>query len=46
LADEQEVDEPQKGDQPGEKAVYVVSKVSYSKNESPRVVASVILHHE
>jgi len=46
LEDEQEVDEPQKGDQPGEKAVYVVSKVSYSKNESPRVVAAVTLHHE
>jgi hypothetical protein len=46
LEEEQDVDEPQKGDQPGEKAVYVVSKVSYSKNESPRVIASVILHHE
>jgi hypothetical protein len=46
LVQEEDVDEPQKGDNPGEKAVYVVSKVSYSKNESPRVVASVTLHHE
>jgi hypothetical protein len=38
---------PQSGAaQPGEKAVYVVSKASYSKGESPRVVASVTLHHE
>jgi hypothetical protein len=46
LVQEQEVDEPQNGDEAGEKAVYVVSKASYSKNESPQVVASVTLHHE
>jgi hypothetical protein len=46
LVQEEDVDEPQTGDKPGEKAVYVVSKVSYSKNESPRVVASLTLRHE
>ncbi len=46
LVDEQEVDEPKTGEKAGEKAVYVVSKVSYTKTESPRVVASVTLHHE
>lgn len=42
LVEEETVDQPQSG----EKAVYVVSKVSYTKNESPRVVASVTLKHE
>ncbi len=46
LVEEETVDEPKSGAQPGEKAVYVVSKVSYTKNESPRVVASVTLRHE
>ncbi len=46
LVEEETVDQPQSSNQPGEKAVYVVSKVSYSKNESPRVVASVTLRHE
>jgi hypothetical protein len=54
LEDEETVDQPQSGAQTsaqtgapsGEKAVYVVSKASYSKGESPRVVASVTLHHE
>ena len=42
LVEEETVDQPQSA----EKAVYVVSKVSYAKNESPRVVASVTLKHE
>jgi hypothetical protein len=46
LVDEEDVDQPQKGDSSGEKAVYVVAKASYSKDESPRVVASVTLRHE
>jgi hypothetical protein len=46
LVEEETVDQPQPGDQPGEKAVYVVSKVSSAKNESPRVVASVSLRHD
>lgn len=46
LVEEETVDQPQSGNQPGEKAVYVVSKVSYTKNESPRVVASLTLRHE
>jgi Domain of unknown function (DUF4384) len=47
LVQEQEVDDSVKGDKAGEKAVYVVSKVSYTKkNSGPRVVASVTLHHE
>lgn len=57
LEDEETVDQP-KGVQPGtpsasqsaspqaEKAVYVVAKASYTKGESPRVVASVTLKHE
>ena len=46
LVDEETVDQPKADNKSGEKAVYVVSKVSYTKNESPRVVASVILRHE
>ena len=46
LVEEETVDQPQSNNQPGEKAVYVVSKVSYTKNESPRVVASLTLKHE
>lgn len=46
LVEEETVDQPQSGNQSGEKAVYVVSKVSYAKNESPRVVASLTLRHE
>jgi hypothetical protein len=42
LVEEETVDQAQSG----EKAVYVVSKVSDTKNESPRVVASVTLRHE
>jgi hypothetical protein len=43
---QEEVDDPVTGDKGGEKAVYVVSKVSYVKNNIPRVVASVTLHHQ
>jgi Domain of unknown function (DUF4384) len=43
---QEEVDDPVAGDKGGEKAVYVVSKVSYVKNNIPRVVASVTLHHQ
>ena len=46
LEEEETVDQPKSGAPSGEKAVYVVSKVSYTKNESPRVVASVTLRHE
>lgn len=46
LVEEEEVDDSKKGDAAGEKAVYVVIKASYPKGESPRVVASVTLHHE
>lgn len=46
LVEEEQVDDSKKGDVAGEKAVYVVSKASSSKGESPRVVASVTLHHE
>jgi hypothetical protein len=46
LVEEETVDQPQAANQSGEKAVYVVSKASYSKGESPRVVASVTLRHE
>jgi hypothetical protein len=46
LEEEETVDQPQSANPSGEKAVYVVSKVSYTKNESPRVVASVTLRHE
>ena len=47
LVEEETVDHPQSNNnEPGEKAVYVVNKVSYVKNESPRVVASVTLKHE
>jgi hypothetical protein len=45
LVQEQEVDYPTNGDQAGEKAVYIVSKVSSTKT-TPWVVASVTLHHE
>jgi hypothetical protein len=46
LVEEETVDQPQSGNQSGEKAVYVVSKVSDAKNDSPRVVASVSLRHD
>jgi hypothetical protein len=46
IEEEETVDQPQSGNPSGEKAVYVVSKVSYTRNESPRVVASVTLRHE
>lgn len=46
LVEEETVDQPKSPNQSGEKAVYVVSKVSYTKNESPRVVASLTLKHE
>jgi hypothetical protein len=46
LVEEEDVDQPQKGDNTGEKAVYVVAKTSQSKSESPQVVASVTLRHE
>jgi hypothetical protein len=45
LVQEQEVDDSLNGDRSGEKAVYVVSKVSSTK-DSPRVVVSVTLRHE
>jgi hypothetical protein len=46
LVEEEDVDQPQKGDNSGEKAVYVVAKMSRSSNASPQVVASVTLRHE
>jgi hypothetical protein len=46
LVEEETVDQPQSGNQSGEKAVYVVSTMSDTKNESPRVAASVTLRHE
>ena len=45
LVQEQQVDDPLSGNRPGEKAVYVVSKVSSTK-DIPRVVVSVTLRHE
>jgi|CZKL01.1.fsa_nt_gi hypothetical protein len=46
LVEEEDVDEKSGGDRGGEKAVYVVSKASYSKDGSQRVVANINLHHE